>query len=101
MKMTKEEFYNRDYDIKAIEEDQRLVACKKEAAITISVRLVLSAVLVIIKYGVGAGNPQDYTYLFGLPLWASLSYIAIFITLIFSGVLVKKVFKDFSLEDEN
>lgn len=101
MKMTKEEYFRHDYDIDGIEEDWRLKRCTTEAWITIGVRLVLTAVLMIIKYTVGAQDPTQYSYLFGLPLWAALSYICIFIALIVSGFVVKKIFRNFSLEDES
>ena len=101
MKMTREEYFRRDYDMNSIEEDWRLKRCTVEAWITIIVRLILTAALMAVKYTIGAQDPAQYSYLFGLPLWAALSYIFIFIALIVSGVIVKKVFKNFSLEDES
>ena len=73
----------------------------KEALITLAMYIAFFAWWYITAYGLGSGNPEEYTYILGLPSWFFYScvvgYIGISITV---AVVVKKFFKDVPFEDE-
>ncbi|MFS0749128.1 YhdT family protein [Oceanobacillus sp. 1P07AA] len=52
-------------------------------------------------YGLGSGDPEDYSYIFGFPAWFFYSCILGFIIMVVLTVIaVKFFFKDIPLDDE-
>lgn len=97
--MTKKEYDDRNYEFKDIPEDPRFRTCFREAATVISFWGIFVALTLFIMYVIGAQDPVDYTYVCGLPLWFFLVCALIACGLAVVIYLVKRVFKDFSLDD--
>ncbi|RVU54882.1 YhdT family protein [Anaerosphaera multitolerans] len=52
-------------------------------------------------YGLSKGNPENYTYILGLPLWFFLSSIVGYVLFVIAIIVVTRLFfKNFNLEDE-
>ncbi len=52
-------------------------------------------------YGLGSGDPEEYTYVMGMPAWFFWSCVAGFVVFsIVTWIVVKAVFKDMPLDDE-
>lgn len=52
-------------------------------------------------YGLGSGNPHEYTYIFGFPAWFFMSSIVGFIVMVILVWLIAKfVLVDIPFEDE-
>ena len=98
--MNHDEFYSRDYNVDEIEMDHRFVRCEKEMKIVIGIQLLFTIVTIGVAYYFGSGDPNEYTYILGLPAWW---FLVILTTLVFMGIAVyitKFVLKDMSLDDE-
>lgn len=97
--MKKEDFYSTDYDINEIEDDERLLICKKEMKLVFFVQLMYTFILILVAYFLGKGDPKHYTYILGLPLWWFTSLALTFLFLFVIMYIVKYVFVDFDLND--
>lgn len=72
---------------------------KKETIVTIVLYLIYFVWWYMTAYGLGSGSPENYTYMFGLPLWFVVSCVGGFIlitTLVFFSV--KYLFKDIDFD---
>lgn len=98
--MNKQEYDDRNYDFKDIPDDPRFKICFKEAMMVIGFWWVFVIATLLIMYTAGAGDPGTYSYVCGLPLWFFLVCLLIFCCIGVVVFLVKKVFQDFSLDDE-
>ncbi len=74
---------------------------KKEAIISIVMYIAFFLWWYFTGYGLGSGDPSEYTYIFGLPMWFFLScvvgYVGFSIAVI---IVVKCFFKNFDLGEE-
>lgn len=97
--MTRKEYDDRTYDFKEIQEDPRFRICFREAMTVISFWGIFVALTLFIMYVIGDADPTAYPYVCGLPLWFFLVCALIAVGLATAIFIVKKVFKDFSLDD--
>jgi uncharacterized membrane protein YhdT len=80
-------------------EKQRNAQIRKEARVSLLLYALFVVWLFVIAYGLGLGDPANYTYVAGLPLWFVLScVVGPTWFCIASSLLVKYYFKDFDLE---
>ncbi len=56
--------------------DKRYKVAHREALIGIALVVVNFAIWFGFAYGLGSGNPKEYTYVFGFPAWFFYSCIA-------------------------
>ena len=89
-----------DYDISQIEEDPRLVQCRKEFLVLLTMIVITSAIIIVICYFIDWGAVTSYTYLFGLPMWLALSAIVSIVGTIACLIYCVKGIEDISLENE-
>lgn len=81
--------------------DQRFKIAQKEALIGIVLVIINFAIWYGFAYGLGSGDPTDYTYVFGFPAWFFYSCIAGTIFMIVLVWLVMKLFfTEVPFEDE-
>lgn len=86
-------------NIKTKEEKDRQI--NKETKISIFLYLSYFIWWYVTGYGLSKGNPSEYKYIFGLPMWFFMSCIVGYIWFSIATVIItKKVFKNFDLEDE-
>ncbi|MGG0658536.1 YhdT family protein [Rummeliibacillus pycnus] len=81
--------------------DKRFKVANREAIIGIVLVIINFAIWFGFAYGLGSGDPKDYTYVFGFPAWFFYSCIAgtlFMIVLIF--VVIKFFFKDVPFDEE-
>ncbi|MGX9134596.1 YhdT family protein [Rummeliibacillus sp. JY-2-4R] len=81
--------------------DKRYYIAHREALIGIALVIVNFAIWFGFAYGLGSGDPKNYTYVFGFPAWFFYSCIAgtIFMILLIM-VIIKFFFKDVSFDEE-
>ena len=81
--------------------DSRFQAMGKEAVMVLVYWLAMFIGVMLSAIFLGRGNPADYTYLFGFPLWFTVC-IGIMIVGILVGIyLVMRVFQNVSLDAED
>jgi len=81
--------------------DKRYRIANREAWIGVGLVILNFALWYGFAYGMGGGDPQDYTYILGFPAWFFYSCIVTTITmLVLLGILLKVVFKEVPLDDE-
>ncbi|MGM9965859.1 YhdT family protein [Rummeliibacillus sp. TYF005] len=82
--------------------DKRYKVAHREALIGIALVVVNFAIWFGFAYGLGSGNPKEYTYVFGFPAWFFYSCIAgtIFMIVLLM-VIIKFFFKDVPFEEED
>lgn len=81
--------------------DQRFKIAHKEALIGIGLVIINFAIWYGFAYGLGSGNPAEYTYVLGFPAWFFYSCIAGTVFMIVLVWLVMKLFfTEVSFEDE-
>lgn len=87
-----------DYDFAEIEEDPRFKIINKEAVIACIVWVIFAALSLAVIYGLGGGDPTQYSYVMGLPLWffAYLAIVILFMVIIV--YIVKYKFQDMTLD---
>ena len=81
--------------------DQRFKIAHREALIGIGLVLVNFAIWFGFAYGLGSGDPANYSYVLGFPAWFFYSCIAgtaFMILLIW--IVMKLFFKEVPFEDE-
>lgn len=81
--------------------DKRYKIAHREALIGIALVMINFAIWFGFAYGLGSGNPKDYTYVFGFPAWFFYSCIAgtIFMIVLLI-VVIKLFFKNVSFDTE-
>lgn len=72
--------------------DKRYKIAHREALIGIALVMINFAIWFGFAYGLGSGNPKDYTYVFGFPAWFFYSCIAGTIFMIVLLIVVIKLF---------
>ncbi len=80
-------------------EDPRYKQCNKEALLGVGLGILNLIWWFVWGYGLGARNPEEYTYAFGFPMWFFMSSIVG--SVLFSGLaifMVQKYFKDMPLD---
>jgi Predicted membrane protein len=88
------------YGAPILTEKERNRQIRKEAAVSMILYVAFFLWWYITGYGLGGGDPKDYTYVMGLPMWFFLSCIVGYVGFcIASVIIVKKIFKNFSLEE--
>ena len=81
--------------------DQRFKIAHKEALIGIGLVILNFTIWYGFAYGLGSGDPAEYTYVFGFPAWFFYSCIAGTVFMIVLVWLVMKLFfTEVSFDDE-
>ena len=81
--------------------DQRFKIAHKEALIGIGLVIINFAIWYGFAYGLGSGDPKDYSYVMGFPAWFFYSCIAGTVFMIVLVWLVMKLFfTEVPFEDE-
>ncbi len=80
---------------------ERNIQINKEAKFTVLLYILFFVWWFVTGYGFSKGDPSQFTYVMGLPMWFFLSCVVGWL-LATAGVifLVKKVFKDVPFDDE-
>ncbi|MER2191488.1 MAG: YhdT family protein [Solibacillus sp.] len=82
-------------------QDKRFQIAHREALIGVALVIINFAIWYGFAYGLGSGDPNEYTYVFGFPAWFFYSCIAGTIFMIVLLALVMKLFfKDVSFDEE-
>ncbi len=76
----------RNYRFEDIEIDPRFRTCEFEMKLTFTVWIAYMIVSVALCYFLGRGDPANYTYLWGVPLWMAIG--AWLTTAVFFAVVV-------------
>lgn len=87
-----------DYSLEDIVEDERFVQCRKEAIVSIIMYFVMAGAMLLAMYTVGAGDPTQYTYIFGMPSWYFAVGCAAVGAIVILYILLAKFFRHMSLE---
>jgi len=99
--MKKEEFYERNYSLDEIEADPRFIVCEREMKLVLGIQVAFTIASIAAAYFFGRGNPENYSYIMGLPLWW---FAVILISVIFTAIvvwIVKFKLVNMNLTDEN
>ncbi|MGE7915324.1 YhdT family protein [Lysinibacillus xylanilyticus] len=81
--------------------DQRFKIAHREALIGIGLVIVNFAIWFGFAYGLGSGDPTNYTYVFGFPAWFFYSCIVgTGFMIILIWVVLKLFFKEVPFDDE-
>lgn len=81
--------------------DKRYRVANREALIGVALVLLNFALWYGFAYGMGGGDPTEYTYILGFPAWFFYSCIATTVLmLVLLAILLKVVFKEVPLDDE-
>ncbi|MEG0380697.1 MAG: YhdT family protein [Kurthia sp.] len=81
--------------------DKRYRIANREALMGVALVIVNFAIWYGFAYGLGSGDPDNYTYVFGFPAWFVYSCIAgtgFLIVLIF--IVIKFFFKEVDFEED-
>ena len=85
---------DRNYSFEDIEIDPRFRTCESEMKLTFGVWIAYMIVSVALCYFLGRGDPANYTYLWGVPLWmaigAWLTTAVFFVVVVFIALFVFK-----------
>lgn len=81
--------------------DSRFKQLNKEALICGIFTFVLIAGFALIGQVFGSGDVNEYTYLFGVPLWFALAILFQFVMMGVACFLILKVFPDMSLDADD
>lgn len=86
---------------KPFKQDWRYAQANREALLTLGAYALYFAWWYACAYGLGGGDPEEYSYIFGLPAWFFTSCIAGYPLLsVLLWVMVRRGFKDIPLDDE-
>jgi uncharacterized membrane protein YhdT len=82
-------------------QDKRFKIANREALIGVVLVAINFAIWFGFAYGLGSGNPTEYTYVFGFPAWFFYSCIAgsIFM-IVLIWITIKLFFKDIPFDHE-
>lgn len=89
---------NKEYELIP---DSRFKAMGKEAVIVACYWVVMFVGIVASAYFFGSGDPTQYQYLLGFPMWFTLSMGIMIGGIIVGIILLLKVFKDVPLDAED
>lgn len=82
----------------ALVPDSRFQSMGKEALIVVVYWLAMFAGVMLSAVFLGGGDPAEYTYLFGFPLWYTVCIGIMIVGIVVGIVLVQRVFKNMSLD---
>lgn len=82
----------------ALVQDSRFQSMGREALIVAAYWLAMFAGVMLAAFFLGGGDPAEYTYLFGFPLWFTVCIGIMILGIVVGIVLVQKVFKNVSLD---
>ena len=84
-----------------IVQDKRFKIAHREALIGVILVIVNFAIWFGFAYGLGSGDPTEYTYIFGFPAWFFYSCIAgtVFMVILLI-IVIKLFFKDVPFDDK-
>ncbi|MFC2947483.1 YhdT family protein [Virgibacillus sediminis] len=86
---------------KSERKDDRYKIANREALIGVALVIFNFIWWYGFAYGLGSKDPEDYSYVLGLPAWFFYSCVLGFIVMaVLVTVIVKKFFVEVSLEDE-
>ncbi len=86
---------------KGLEPDRRFPQADREAWITLGLYGLYFLWWYVTAYGLGGGNPEEYTYVFGFPAWFFYSCILGYPVLtLLLWLVVRCCFRDMPLEPE-
>jgi len=81
--------------------DKRYRIANREALIGVALVVVNFVLWYGFAYGMGGGDPKDYTYIMGFPAWFFYScMVTTVLMIVVIAVLLKFVFKEVELEDK-
>lgn len=81
-------------------EKEQNIQIKKEAVISIMLYVVFFIWWYATGYGLSAGDPADYQYVLGLPMWFFMSCVVGYVLFSAATILVVKLlFKNFDLDE--
>lgn len=84
-----------------IMKDKRYRIANREALIGVALVVVNFVLWYGFAYGMGGGDPKDYTYIMGFPAWFFYScMVTTVLMIVVIAVLLKFVFKEVELEDK-
>ena len=78
--------------------DSRFRSMGREAVMVAVYWLIMFAGIMLAAWLFGKGDPTQYTYLFGFPLWFTVSMLIMIAGIIVGIIMVLKVFKDVPLD---
>lgn len=82
-------------------QDWRYAQANREALLTIGAYALYFVWWYVCAYGLGGGDPDAYTSIFGLPAWFFMSCIAGYPLLsVLLWVMVRRCFRDIPLDEE-
>lgn len=90
---------SRDYSFDDIEKDERFEAAKKEFFIVIGMYTVHALILIFNLYTF-APNPENYTYVLGLPSWVFFEVVEIIAFIVVAIWVVNNVFVEMDMSPE-
>lgn len=85
---------SRDYDPSTIVPDERFTQTFKEFLITGGTYIIFTILMVANLFIVGGGDPADYTYVLGFPLWIFLEILILIGMVVAQELIVTFVYKD-------
>ena len=88
----------REFDLKIVEEDPRFLQCKKELIWCVVLWLILMAVILFGMFVLGGRGFENFTFIGGIPDYLLFIFIGIAACTIFTFIVIKKKFKNMSLE---
>ena len=85
----------------SFKQDWRYAQANREALLTLGAYALYFVWWYVCAYGLGSGDPDDYSYILGLPAWFFTSCIAGYPLLsVILWVMVRRCFKDIPLDEE-
>ena len=82
-------------------EDSRYRQANREALISLAMYVLFFAWWYVTAYGLGSGDPGEYTYVMGLPAWFFYSCVVGYVGIsILVWAVVRIFFSDVSIEDD-
>ncbi len=86
--------------IPKLTEKERNLQIRKEATYSWILYVAFFLWWYLTGYGIGGGDPANYTYVMGLPMWFFLSSVVGYVGFCIAAVIVvKTMFKDFDLDE--
>lgn len=88
-------------DKNGLEEDYRFKIANREALIGVGLVIFNFIWWFAFAYGLGSKDPEEYTYVFGMPAWFFYSCVVGFIVMaVLVAVVVSKWFVEVPFDDE-
>lgn len=95
----KDSLKERDYDVKSIENDPRLVRSRKEFFIALIIATVSMLAVVFMMYGINWGPVSEYKFITCVPAWCFFAVLAFLVFLVVQIIFALKGIKDVPLDD--